>query len=314
MKPEILLVEPMMQELEKKLDDTYTVHRLSKATDRSAFLASVAPGVRAIVTGGGTGAANAVVDALPKLEIIAINGVGTDAVDLEHARDKRVRVTNTPGVLTEDVADLGIALMLAALRRLCVGDRFVREGRWARKEGLPLARKATGKRLGILGMGRIGRAIARRAEGFKMAIAYTDLQAVDDDLPYRFVPDLVQLARESDVLIIAASGGPQSQRIVNRAVLDALGPKGILVNVARGTIVDEPALVAALAEGALGGAALDVFADEPNTPEALFKLDNVVLQPHQASATIETRTAMGELVLRNLAAHFAGQELPTPVV
>ncbi|MBV8574114.1 MAG: 2-hydroxyacid dehydrogenase [Acetobacteraceae bacterium] len=314
MKPEILLIEPVMQELEAKLDQAYMVHRLAKAADRQALIGSVAPSVRAIVTGGGTGVSNDVVDALPKLEIIAINGVGTDAVDLEHARAKGVRVTNTPGVLTDDVADLGIALMLAASRQLCVGDRFVREGRWAQKEGLPLARKVTGKRLGIIGMGRIGRAIARRAEGFRMVIAYTDLREVDDDLPFEFVPDLVQLARQSDFLMVAASGGAQSQEIINRAVLDALGAKGILVNVARGSIVDEAALVAALTEGSLGGAALDVFVDEPSVPEALFKLDNVVLQPHRASATIETRVAMGELVVRNLAAYFAGKDLPTPVV
>lgn len=313
MKPAILLIEPMMRELEQKLDENYQVHRLSKASDRQAFLASVAPEVRAIVTGGATGVSNDIVDQLPKLEIIAINGVGTDAVDLHHAKARSVRVTNTPEVLTEDVADLGMALMLAAARQICVGDRFVREGRWARKEGLPLARKVSGKKLGILGMGRIGRAIGRRAEGFGMAIAYTDIRAFED-LPYRYVPDLTQLARESEILIVAASGGPQSKGIVNLAVMEALGPDGLLVNVARGTVVDEAALVTALSEGKLGGAGLDVFADEPNVPEALFNLDRVVLQPHRASATIETRIAMGELVLGNLAAHFAGKALLTAVV
>lgn len=216
-------------------------------------------------------------------------------------------------MLTEDVADLGMALMLAASRQLCVGDRFVREGKWARGEGLPLARKVSGKKLGILGMGRIGRAVGRRAQGFGMEIAYNDLRAIED-LPYRYVPDLVQLARESDFLIVAAAGGAQSRGVVNRAVLDALGPEGILVNIARGSVVDEPALVAALTESTLGGAGLDVFADEPKVPEELFKLGNVVLQPHRASATIETRIAMGDLVIRNLAAHFSGQELATPVV
>jgi len=199
------------------------------------------------------------------------------------------------------------------LRQVCVGDRFVREGRWARKEGLPLARKVSGKILGILGMGRIGRAIARRAEGFDMTIAYSDLRAIEG-LPYRYVPTLEQLARESEVLIIAASGGPQSRGIVNAAVLDALGRSGFLVNVARGTVVDEPALVAALVEGRIAGAGLDVFVDEPNVPEPLLKLDNVVLQPHRASATVETRIAMGELVVGNLAAHFGGKDLLTAVV
>jgi hydroxypyruvate reductase len=216
-------------------------------------------------------------------------------------------------VLTEDVADLGMALLLAVVRQICVGNRFVRDRRWARNETLPLARKATRKELGILGMGRIGRAIARRAEGFGMSIAYSDLRAVDD-LPYRYVADLIQLARESDILVVAASGGPQSRGIINTPVLDALGPQGVLVNVARGTVVDEPALVAALIEGRIGGAGLDVFAHEPDVPEVLFKLDNVVLQPHRASATVETRLAMGELVDGSLAAHFGSKELLTAVV
>jgi len=228
-KPEVLLVEAMMPELEAKLDAAYTVHRLAQAADRTGFLAQVAPGVRAIVTGGGTGADNAIVDALPKLEIIAINGVGTDAVDLGYAKQKGIRVSNTPHVLTEDVADLGMALMLAASRQLVAADRFVRDGRWARKEGVPLARKVSGKRLGILGMGRIGRALGKRAEGFGMQIAYTDIRAFED-LPYRYVPTLLGLAQESDILIVAASGGAQSRGIVDRAVMDALGPDGILVN------------------------------------------------------------------------------------
>lgn len=313
MKPDVLLIEPLMPDLEALLDAAYTVHRLAGASDHDALIASVGPSVRGIVTGGATGVRNAVVDALPKLEIIAINGVGTDAVDLVHAKEKRIRVTNTPDVLTDDVADLGIALMLAASRDLVEGDRFVREGRWARKEALPLARKVSGKRLGILGMGRVGRAIARRAQGFDMQIAYTDLRAFDD-LPYRFVPELLELARQSEILLIAAAGGAQSRAIVDRAVMDALGKDGLLVNVARGSVVDEPALVAALTEGTLGRAGLDVFVDEPNVPPALLSLEQVVLQPHRASATIETRRAMGELVIANLAAHFAGEKLPTPVV
>nr|WP_294517542.1 2-hydroxyacid dehydrogenase [uncultured Rhodopila sp.] len=313
MKPEILLLEAMMPELEAKLDAACTVHRPDAAQDRAAFIAAVAPGVRGIVTGGGIGVSNAIAEALPKLEIIAINGVGTDAVDLARAKAHGVRVTNTPDVLTDDVADLGMALMLAASRQIPAGDRFVRDGKWAAHESLPLAHKVTGKKLGILGMGRIGRAIGRRAEGFGMQIAYTDIRAFDD-LPYRHVPDLVDLARDSDILIVAASGGSQSRGIVNQEVLEALGQHGILVNVARGSVVDEPAMVAALQAGTLGGAGLDVFADEPNVPDELLTMQHVVLQPHRASATVETRIAMGELVLANLAAHFAGEALPTPVV
>jgi len=179
--PEILMIEPMMPELEAKLDAAYTVHRLAQAADRTALAAEAAPKARAIVTGGGTGASNAIMDVLAKLEIIAMNGVGTDAVDLAHAKERGIiRVSNTPDVLTEDVADLGMVLMLAASRQLVAGDRFVRKGGWARTEAIPLSRKVSGKRLGILGMGRIGRAIGGRAEGFGLQIAYTDIRAFDD--------------------------------------------------------------------------------------------------------------------------------------
>jgi lactate dehydrogenase-like 2-hydroxyacid dehydrogenase len=252
------------------------------------------------------------VEALPRLEIIAINGIGTDAVDLDLARKRGIHVTTTPDVLTEDVADLALALLLATARRVCVGDRFVRSGGWLRW-GVPLATKVSGKQLGIIGLGRVGRGIARRAEGFGLSIAYAD-PVRKEDVAYRYQPNLRCLAGEVDFLIVAAAGGAASRNIVDRAVLDALGANGILINVARGSIVDEEALVAALVEGRLGGAGLDVFAHEPEVPEALWRLDNVVLQPHQASATVETRRAMADLVLANLAAHFAGQELPSAVV
>ncbi|WP_434625164.1 2-hydroxyacid dehydrogenase [Azospirillum sp. B2RO_4] len=302
----------MMPAIEQALDAAYTVHRLSAAPDRDRLIAEVADRVRAVVTGGGTGVKKAVVEALPKLGIVAINGVGTDAVDLEHARGRGVRVTNTPDVLTDDVADLAIGLMIAASRRMMVGDRFVRAGSWP-KGKLPLARKVSGKRLGVLGLGRIGEAIARRAEAFGMTISYTNRKP-RDGMSYRFVASPVELARESDILIVAASAGADARNMVGRAVLDALGPDGLLVNVARGSVVDEPELLAALTEGRIGGAGLDVFADEPNVPEGFYGLDNVVLQPHQASATVETRMAMGQLVLDNLEAFFAGRPLPTAVV
>ncbi|MFS2008619.1 2-hydroxyacid dehydrogenase [Azospirillum sp. CT11-132] len=312
MKPEILLVEPMMPAIEQALDAAYTVHRLSAAADRDRLITEVADRVRAVVTGGGTGVKKAVVEALPNLGIVTINGVGTDAVDLEHARGRGVRVTNTPDVLTDDVADLAIGLMIAASRRMMVGDRFVRAGNWP-KGKLPLARKVSGKRLGVLGLGRIGEAIAKRAEAFGMTIAYTNRKP-RDGVSYRFVASPVDLARESDILIVAASAGADARNMVGRAVLDALGPEGLLINVARGSVVDEPELLAALTEGRIGGAGLDVFADEPNVPEGFYGLDNVVLQPHQASATVETRMAMGQLVLDNLEAFFAGRPLPTAVV
>jgi len=268
MKPHVLLIEPMMPEVEAQLDAAYCVHRLFATHDRAALIAAIGSSVRAIVTGGAHGASNEIVDALPRLEIIAINGIGTDAVDLERARARSVRVTTTPDVLTEDVADMALGLMLATSRRICVGDRFVRAGGWLH-EHLPLAVKVSGKRLGILGLGRVGRAVAHRAEGFGMQITYCDRDPLTG-ATYRFQPNLEQLAQESDFLVVAASGGPATRGLVSRSVLDALGPTGVLINVARGSVVDEPALVAALAEGRLGGAGLDVFAHEPDVPKALL--------------------------------------------
>jgi lactate dehydrogenase-like 2-hydroxyacid dehydrogenase len=312
MKPDILLLEPMMAEIEAKLDSLYQVHRLFNAADTASVVSRVGKQVRGIVTGGGTGASKALVDALPALEIIAINGIGTDAVDLHHARDHSIIVTTTPGVLTDDVADLAWALLLATARRVSFADRFVRAGRWPRG-GPPLSTKVSGKRLGIFGLGKIGLAIAKRAEGFDMPVAYSG-RSRNETVAYRYEPSLEGLAAASDFLIISVSASPATRGIVSRAVLDALGPAGILVNVARGSVVDEPALVAALAEGRIGGAGLDVFAHEPQVPEALWAMDNVVLQPHQASATVETRLAMANLVLANLEAHFAGRGPITPVV
>lgn len=313
MKPNIILVEPMMAPIEAALDANYQVHRLSRAEDRAAFLAEVGPKVRAVVTGGGTGVSPALFDALPQLGLIAINGIGTDAVDLERARRQGVRVTTTPGVLTDDVADIAIALMLASSRRIAEGDRLVRAGAWSQGKRLTLGRSISGKRVGIFGLGQIGRAIAKRAEAFSAQILYFNRSDIPD-APWPRAESLEALARDSDILIVSVAGGAQTRGLVNRAVLDALGPEGILINVARGSVVDEPELVSALKDGRIWGAGLDVFAHEPHVPEELFELDNVVLMPHQGSATIETRLAMGELVLRNVAAYFAGQELPSAVV
>jgi lactate dehydrogenase-like 2-hydroxyacid dehydrogenase len=310
MKPEVLLLDRFSEPGEAALEAACRVHRFYT---RSLALADVGPSIRAVVTSGAKGAPNDLIDRLPALEIIAIRGVGVDAVDLDRARGRGIRVTTTPNLLTEDVADLAIGLLLATARRICQADRFVRAGQWRAGVALPLGRKVSGMRIGIVGFGRVGRAIATRARGFTEQIGYTDLQAFPEQ-PFRFFPDVRTMAAASDALILAASGGPQSRNLINEGVLDALGPQGILVNVARGSLVDEAALVAALVQGRLGGAGIDVFVDEPHAPEALWGLDNVVLQPHRASATEQTRRAMEDLVVANLSAHFSGASLLSAVV
>lgn len=310
-KPELLMVGPMMPHVMEALDNDFTVHRLWQATDRGALLKQVRDKVRAAATSGNLGFSAEMMDALPKLEIIACYGVGVDAIDLEHAARRNIIVTNTPDVLNDDVANMAIALLLATSREIVNADRYVRKGKWL-KGPMHLTRAIRGRRLGILGLGRIGKDIARKAEVFGMEIAYHGRQQ-QEGVPYRYYADLVEMARDCDFLVAICPGGPSTDKIVNRAVLDALGPDGIFINVARGSVVDEPALVAALQEGRLGGAGLDVFAEEPKVPEALLKMDRVVLQPHAASATHETRRAMGDLVVKNLRAHFAGKPVLTPV-
>jgi len=311
MKPDVLIAGPLYQPTLAALDREFTTHKLWLAPDRKAFLAGCADRVRGVATSGFIGADAALIDALPKLEIISCFGVGYDAVDVDAATRRGVIVTNTPGVLNDAVADLTLGLIIAAARRIPQGDRFVREGKWLR-QGLPLAQHVTGKRLGIIGMGRIGQAIAKRAAGFDLKVAYHSRRRVEGS-PHTYYERLVDLASNSDFLVAILPGGKETWHIVNEEVMRALGPKGILVNVARGSVVDEAALVKCLREGALGGAALDVFEDEPRVPEALLAMDNVVLQPHVGSATHETRTAMGQLTVDNLIAHFAGKPPLTPV-
>ena len=306
---DILQVAAIYGPSQAQLEADYTVHRLWQAPDRDAFVRDVAPRIEVLVTTGGAGAARALIEQLPRLRLIACFGVGVDAIDLAAARERGVAVTNTPDVLTDDVADLAIGLMLAALRGIATADRYVRAGLWLRAN-MPLQTRMSGKRLGIVGIGRIGQAIARRASAFGMSISWNGPRP--KDLPWRYEPDLLALARSVDVLVAACPGGAATRGLISRAVLEALGP-GVFVNIARGSVVDETALVDLLVTQRLGGAALDVFADEPRVPEALFALDHVVLQPHQASATRETRGAMGQLVLDNIAAHVAGRPLLTPV-
>ncbi len=283
-------------------------YRLTRA-DKDAVPDEIAARARALITSGLDGAPGALLDRMPNLEIITVNSVGYDLVDLKKALARHIPVTHTPDVLTDDVADLAIGLMIMTSRRLGVADRFVRAGRWTR-EKFPVAGKVSGKKLGILGLGRIGRAIAQRAEGFGMEILYTDRARLNSS--YRFLPDLVSLAKESDFLMVATSAGPDARHMVDAEVLEALGPEGILINIARGSVVDEAALLAALDDGRIGGAGLDVFEHEPNVPPVLFSRDDVVLLPHIASSTRETREQMGRLVIRNLEAWFSGKPLVTP--
>jgi lactate dehydrogenase-like 2-hydroxyacid dehydrogenase len=221
-------------------------------------------------------------------------------------------VTNTPGILADEVADLAIGLMLASARQILLADRWVRDGSWAEKGPIALGRGVGGKTAGIVGLGGIGRAIADRAACLRMHVLYHGPRR-KPDAPYEYVADLVELARRSDHLLVACRGGPQTHHLIGAEVIDALGPQGTLINVARGSVVDEPALIAALAAGRLGHAALDVFESEPSPSPALLELGNVIVQPHHGSATVETRTAMGRLMIENLSAHFSGRPLPTPV-
>lgn len=311
MKPELLLVEPMTPAIEARLDADYKVIRLFAPEGRAAAEAA-RPTIRAVVTGGGTGIAPDWIEAMPKLGIVAINGVGTDKVDLALARSRGVDVTTTPGTLTDDVADMGLALILAALRRIVEGDGFVRAGRWAAREKFPLGASLKGKRLGVLGLGQIGRALAARCEACGMKPRYWS-RSVVEGVEWPRLEDAVALAQDSDVLAVCVAANAQTKGLVNAEVLAALGPTGVLVNVARGSVVDEPALIAALEGAKIAGAGLDVFEDEPRIREAFLGLENVVLAPHQGSATAETRIAMGEMVLANLSAYFAGLRPPAVV-
>ena len=302
---DLLSLQSFSESLEAALDARYAVHRLHRAADPQGLLAAIGPKVRGIVTGGGTGVPVDLWAQLPALEIVAVNGVGLDAVDLDEAKARGVTVTTTPGVLTDDVADLAIGLWLALSRRMMVSDRFVRQGRWKPGANPPLAARASGRRVGILGLGQIGRAIAARAAPFAAEIAYHSRRPVDD-APYVYAASPVDLARGVEVLFVATAGGANTQALVDAAVLEALGPTGLLINVARGSVVDEAALVAALEAGTIAGAGLDVFEEEPYVPADLLNRDDVVLQPHRGSATAEARAAMADLVLANLAAHFGG--------
>ncbi|MBT9371701.1 2-hydroxyacid dehydrogenase [Rhizobium sp. CSW-27] len=313
-KPHILQVGPYPDWDEKPLNEAFVVHRYFEAADKERFLQDVGPHIRGIATRGELGAGRAMIQSCPNLEIISVYGVGYDAVDLDAARAAGIRVTNTPDVLTSDVADLGVAMMLNLSRGMIGAERWVRDGSWATRGLYPLQRRVWGRRAGILGLGRIGFEVAKRLKGFDMQLSYSDVAAKDYASDMQFVADPVALAAGCDFLFVTLAASAATRHIVGRQVIEALGPEGMLINISRASNIDEEALLSALEEGRLGSAALDVFEGEPKLNPRFLALDNVLLQPHHASGTIETRQAMGKLVRDNLSAHFAGQPLLTPVI
>jgi lactate dehydrogenase-like 2-hydroxyacid dehydrogenase len=312
MKPEIIITARGHAGTMARLQSEFTAHLLADAPDRTAFLTRHAPTVRGVATFGPMTVDGKFMDALPKLEIIANFGVGVDAINLDDAKKRGIIVTNTPDVLNEAVADTALALVLNTVRRFPQSEQYLRAANWAARGPYPLTTDAGGKVLGILGLGRIGEAIARRALACGMQIRYHNRRR--KDVPYPYDPDPVTLAKNSDVLMVVTPGGPETNKLVNASVLDALGPQGFLVNIARGSVIDEPALLRYLQDKRIAGAGLDVFADEPRVPSEFFTLENAVLFPHVGSATVETRKAMGDLQVENLRLHFAGQSVKTRVV
>lgn len=309
-KPRLLQMFPLSTQLEAGLAAHFEVHRLFADPDADAWIDAHGGEVVAVATGGHIGISTPLMERLPALGIVAVNGVGVDKIDLEVARLRSVRVTTTPDVLTDDVADLALGLIIALLRYIRASDRFIRNGDWPRG-ARPLTRRVSGLRFGVVGLGRIGKAVASRLGTFG-PVAYTG--PTPKSVAYPFAPSVPDLARDSDVLILASAASASNAGMNGAEVFDPLGPEGIFVNVARGSLVDEGALIAALQEGRIGGATLDVFADEPHVPEALKRLDNVVLTPHAGSATTHGRGAMADLVLENLLAFLHGRPLPAALI
>ncbi|MEH6776120.1 MAG: 2-hydroxyacid dehydrogenase [Cereibacter changlensis] len=312
MKPDVLVAYPTRPRQMAQLEQDYTLHRLDLAADKPAMLAEVGPRCTAMVCNGHVSIDEAFLAQVPALKIVASSSVRYDTMDVAAMTRAGVRLTNTPDVLTDDVADTALMLMLAARRRLVQGDRHVRSGEWGRSGPMSLTRSTAGKSVGIVGLGRIGSAIARRCETLGLTVGYFGRRE-KPGVGYRYFADVVALAEWSDILIAATSGGAETRAIVSASALKALGPEGSFINIARGSVVDEPAMIAALKDGRLGSAGLDVFENEPDPDPAFRDLDNVVLYPHHASGTEETRDKMAQLVVDNLAAHFSGRALLTPV-
>lgn len=313
-RPDILQMGSYPEWDQKPLETQFRVHRYDLADDPEAFLTDVGPRIRGIATRGDLGASRKIIEACPALEVIVIYGVGFDAVDLDACRARGIAVANTPDVLTKDVADFGVAMMLSLGRGVVEGDHWVRSGQWASSGMKTLKRRVWGSRAGILGLGRIGYEIGRRLEAFDMKISYSALSPKDHASNWTYIPDPVELAAASDYLFVSLAASQATRHIVNRNVIEAVGPEGMIINVSRASNIDENALIEALASGVLGGAALDVFEGEPNFDPRFLDLPNVLLQPHQASGTVETRKDMGKLMRDNLSAHFRAEPLLTPVL
>jgi hydroxypyruvate reductase len=311
MKPPLILTAKGHLGTQQRMEREFDLIKLWEQPDRDAALRAAANTVRALAHTGHSLVDAALMDALPNLEIVANFGVGVDQIDLEAAKARNIIVTNTANALNDCVADCAMALVLNTLRKFPQADRYVRAGRWKTDGTYPFTTSLGGKTLGILGLGRIGEEIASRAQAFRMTVRYHNRRR--KNVPYPYDPDPVTLARHSDVLVVITPGGPETDKLVNSEVLDALGPQGYLVNVARGSVVDQPVLLDYLQQRKIAGAGLDVYAREPDVPAAFFDLDNVVLLPHMASATNETRTAMGNLQIENILLHLAGKPVLTRV-
>ena len=310
MKHEIVITAQGHKGTMERLQSEFAPVKLWEASDRDAALKGAAH-IRGLAHFGHARVDGKLMDALPKLEIISNFGVGVDQIDLEAAKKRGIIVTNTPNVLNECVADCAMSLVLNTLRKFPGSESYLRAANWAARGPYPLTTSLGGKVMGVLGLGRIGEAIAQRAQAFGMKIRYYNRNR--KNVPYDYDPDLVTLAKNSDVLMVVTPGGAGTAKLVNAAVLDALGPRGYLINVARGSVVDEMVLLRYLQEKKIAGAGLDVFENEPKVPAEFFTLDNAVLYPHVASATVETRKAMGDLQVENLHLHFAGKPVKTPI-
>ncbi len=306
---QILVVGNFYESVLVDLRQTFDVRHVADKDDLNGWSEADYADIEGMATFGWAPAR--LMDRMPRLKLVSSFGVGYDGIAADHAARKGIVVTHTPNVLNDDVANTAIALILAVTRRIVAQDKYLRAGKWVSEGNAPLTRTIRGKTVGIVGLGRIGETIAHKLSVFQCRVVYHS--RTEKDVEYDYFADLKEMAQACDILVVITPGGPETEKLIDRSIIDALGPEGTLVNVARGTVVDEPEMVKALQDGRLGAAALDVFADEPNVPEALFALDNVVLTPHVASATVETRQAMADLVVENIVAFFDGRTPPAPV-